>query len=68
MVSRVFGNGRTKPMRLRVTDIDDKFIYCGPDGIGWKFRKDNGAEVDEEFEWGIGDKIVMTGSYILEER
>jgi len=35
-------------MQLKVTWVDDKYIYCGP----WKFDKVTGAEVDEELGWG----------------
>jgi hypothetical protein len=62
IVSRMFGfSGET--MKLRITAVDDKYIYCGPDQIGWKFRRDNGAEVDEELGWGTKG----TGSYLIKE-
>jgi hypothetical protein len=48
------------PMHLRVTAVDDSFIYCG----GWKFRKENGAEVDEQLGW---DGVSTTGSYLVPE-
>lgn len=55
------------PMKVVVGDVDDTFIYTGSeDGKvhykeGWKFRRDNGAEVDEEIGW---DGITQTGSYL----
>ncbi len=45
-------------MHLKITEIDDKFIHCGP----WKFDKITGGEVDEELEWNEH----QTGSYITE--
>jgi len=44
--------GGSKPMTLKVTEIDENFIYCGPKDIGWKFCKDTGLEVDEFLKWG----------------
>lgn len=60
-------------MALVVTDVDSEFIYCSPAGeswtfskeAGWKFRRDCGAEVDEELEWGLGEKNVVTGTYLV---
>lgn len=49
------------PMEMRVTEVDDAFIYIGPRPDGWKFRRDNGAEVDEVLGW---DGIHITGSYL----
>lgn len=49
------------PMKLVVTSIDRDFIYCGVPGVGWKFRRDNGGEVDEMLEW---DGISKTGSFL----
>src|ERR1041385_4195687 len=49
------------PMELRVTSVDEAFIYCGDPGIGWKFDRDSGVEVDEEIGWGPAFGIV--GSY-----
>ena len=50
------------PMQLRVTDIDDNFIYCGgPEG--WKFDKKTCMEVDEELGWGNDG----SGSYLVIE-
>ena len=65
IVSRMFGG---KPMKLKVTAVDEQYIYCGPDQIGWKFRRDNGAEVDEELDWGsITGNVCHTGSYLIKE-
>lgn len=50
------------PMRFKVSDVDENFIYCGgPEG--WKFDRDTGAEVDEELNWGNSG----TGSYLVME-
>jgi hypothetical protein len=48
-------------MTLMVTSVDDKFIYCGPPGEGWKFSRESGAEIDEELGW---DGITGTGTYL----
>lgn len=45
------------PMQLKVTFVDDSYIYCG----GWKFLKSNGAEVDEQLGW---DGVNITGSVL----
>jgi hypothetical protein len=45
------------PMKLTVTHLDHTFIYCGD----WKFRRRNGAEVDEELGWDTHG----TGSYLI---
>jgi len=64
--SAKLGRAAMKPMKLRVTEVDEKFIYCGPSNVGWKFRKDCGAEVDEELEWGQEKNgVVHTGSYLV---
>jgi hypothetical protein len=52
----------TIPMELRVTEITDTEILCGPRGVGYMFDKATGAEIDEELGWGPLPK--MTGSYI----
>lgn len=49
------------PMQLRVTEIDEDFIYCGPPDVGWKFSRRNGAEIDEEIGWDE----QHTGSVLL---
>ncbi len=52
------------PMTLQVHSVDDAFIYVGgPPNVGWKFRRDNGAEVDEDLGW---DGLTETGSYLIE--
>jgi len=56
------------PMKLIVGKVDDTLIYCeSPDGEvpleeGWKFRRENGAEVDEDLGW---DGVTKTGSYLV---
>jgi hypothetical protein len=52
-------------MKLTATRVDGEFIYCDFGGDYWKFRRDCGAEVDEELEWGLGEKNVVTGSYLV---
>lgn len=55
----------TIPMELVVGHVDETMIYIGKPGEGgWKFRRDNGAEVDEDLGW---DGINLTGSYIKPE-
>lgn len=57
-------------MELIVGDVDDEIIYCGSsDGLipvdeGWKFRRQNGAEVDEDLGW---DGINFTGSVLSKD-
>jgi hypothetical protein len=55
--------GGSIPMVLVVTSVDDRFIYCGEEGAGWKFDRQSGAEVDEELGWGPG----LTGSFLVHE-
>lgn len=63
-VKRVMGLGGPI-MELVVTELDDEFIYCGPPGVGWKFNRDHGYEVDEELGWGVPRKDgARTGSYL----
>jgi hypothetical protein len=50
-------------MDLYCTERDAKFIYCGAPGIGWKFDRHTGSEVDEELEWDN----VRTGSRLMKE-
>lgn len=45
-------------MVLRVTEMTDDVIECGP----WTFDKATGAEIDEELDWGPPPK--RTGSVI----
>lgn len=69
VVKRVMGLGGPI-MELKVTELDDTFIYCGPPGVGWKFHRDQGHEVDEEIGWGVprpdgkGGTETVTGSYL----
>lgn len=67
IVYRILGN---RPMKLLVGNIKDGLIYTGSfePGIvdiswedGWKFRIDNGMEVDEYLGW---DGITATGSFL----
>lgn len=59
-VTRVLGGA---PMRLVATEVDERFIYCGPPGVGWKFDRDTGVEVDEDLGWGPAEGF--TGSYLV---
>lgn len=47
------------PMRLKVTDVTDKIIKCGP----WEFSKETGLEIDEDLGW----TELASGSYIKKE-
>jgi hypothetical protein len=62
-VTRLLGGEVT--MKLKVTDVDEEFVHCGD----WKFRRDNGVEVDEELGWGVQqpDGTWYSGSYLREE-
>lgn len=52
----------TIPMELVVGHVDAEMIYIGKPGEGgWKFRRENGAEVDEDLGW---DGIKNTGSLL----
>lgn len=51
----------TVPCKFKITEIDDDFFHCGP----WKFRKDNGCEVDEDLGW---DGVAHTGSFIKKDK
>lgn len=51
------------PMELKVTEIDDELIYCGPKGEGWTFDRVSGIEVDDDLGWG--PKYGRTGSRIV---
>lgn len=46
------------PMELKVTEVTDELIICGP----WKFSRRTGAEIDEDLGWNE----QTTGSYLLE--
>ena len=51
------------PMELKITDINDEQIFCGP----WAFDMKTGAEIDELLNWGPPPQ--HTGSYLkLEDR
>ena len=56
---RVTRNMAGAEIEFKITEIDDKFIHCGP----WKFCKKTGAEVDEDLNWGPPPQA--TGSFIL---
>ena len=47
----------TVPMELKITEITDELIACGP----WTFDKNTGAEVDLELGWGN----IITGSFLV---
>lgn len=50
------------PMRMRVTDVDNKLITAG---LGWQFEKSTGAEYDPDLGWGT--EFGTTGSYLIKE-
>jgi hypothetical protein len=50
-------------MELRVISLDDEFIYCGEPGVGWKFDRDTGIEVDEALGWGPPPAVI--GTYLV---
>lgn len=56
VVKRIIGTPNGIEMDLRVTKIDDKYIYCG----SWIFSKKTGAEIDPDLGWDDHN----TGSYI----
>jgi hypothetical protein len=58
-VARILGGA---PMTLTVTAIDAQYVYCGPAGVGWKFDRDHGIEVDEDLGWG--PQFGVVGSYL----
>jgi hypothetical protein len=60
VVTRILGG---VPVDLKVTGVDERFIYCGPPGVGWKFDRETGFEVDEEIGWGVPPAGVV-GSYL----
>lgn len=47
------------PMQLKVSEVTDDRIKCGP----WEFCKASGAEIDEELGWGG----ARTGSYLYHD-
>lgn len=62
VVTRMLGGEGGVPMQLIVGHVDAEMIYIGkPDDGGWKFRRENGAEVDEDLGW---DGIKTTGSIL----
>ena len=56
MVTRMLAG--TIPMELKVTEVTDTKIICGP----WEFDKATGAEIDDYLNWGPSPKF--TGSYL----
>jgi hypothetical protein len=52
---------------FKVTEVDEKYIYCGKKDFGWKFLRSNGGEVDEDLHWDGGIERP-TGSYIKPEQ
>ena len=58
LVTRVLGG--SVRMQLRVTEVADTLIVCGP----WQFSRATGAEVDEELGWGENG----SGSFLEAER
>lgn len=44
------------PMDLKVSEVTDKLIICGP----WSFDRETGAEIDEDLGWNVD----RTGSYL----
>jgi len=49
------------PQDLKITEIDDKIIYCNKEH-GWWFDRATGCEIDDDLDWGPPPK--MTGSII----
>ena len=47
------------PMQLKVSEVTDDLIKCGP----WEFSRKNGAEMDEDCGWDE----TRTGSYLLHD-
>lgn len=47
-------------MELKVTEVTDSRIICGP----WEFDKLSGQEIDDELGWGPG--TGRSGSFIKE--
>lgn len=62
----------TVHMRLKVTKVDEKLIYCGTSESpvtldptqGWTFDRKTGVEVDEELGWG--PQYGITGSRLVD--
>jgi hypothetical protein len=59
-VRRVLGGAA---MTLAVSAVDENSIHCGPPGVGWKFDRATGIEVDEEIGWG--PQFGVAGSYLI---
>jgi hypothetical protein len=53
------------PLKMRVTEVADGVIYCGPRGVGWKFDQRTGWEIDEDLNWG--PPPLRSGSFIRDE-
>jgi len=47
----------TVAMNLKVSEISEKLIHCGP----WTFSRQSGAEIDDELGWGEKG----TGSFLV---
>jgi hypothetical protein len=58
MVARTMPGGEIC-MRLRVTEVRNDTIVCGP----WAFSRNNGAEIDEDLGWGE----KRSGTWIVPE-
>jgi len=46
------------PMPLKVTEVTEDLIKCGP----WQFDRATGAELDEELGW----TVEKTGSWLVD--
>lgn len=55
-VTRMLGG--SLPMKLKITQIKDGLIHCGP----WTFCPKTGMEIDEELGWNANH----SGSYLAE--
>jgi hypothetical protein len=51
--------GEEVEVTITVEAVSEGFIYARG---GWKFRRDNGAEVDEALGW---DGLAVTGSRLI---
>lgn len=68
-ITRVIGFPKGVSMEVIVGEIKDDYIICGSscgfvkgvEGIGWKFHKKTGLEIDEDLGW---DGITKSGAYI----
>jgi hypothetical protein len=60
IVDRHLGGWSNSPMQLRISEIDETKIHCGP----WCFDKTTGGEIDEDLGW---DGRNYTGSFIVPE-